>query len=1229
MNCPNCQHANPAGARFCSNCGTPLPQACTNCGTLLQPGARFCHQCGQPVPAPGAEAVSSAAPPAPSPSQPVQQTNEVEDQLQRYIPRELLSRLESARRSRVMEGERRVVTILFCDVEGSTLAASRLDPEEWAEIINGAFAHMIQPIYRYEGTVARLQGDGLLAFFGAPIAHEDDPQRAILAGLEINQAIRPYGEQVKERWGIDFNVRVGINTGLVVVGEVGSDLRVEYTALGDAINIAARMEQNAQPGTVLVAGPTYKLVAPLFEARVVEGLVVKGRAEPLTAYEILSRKAQPGSLRGLAGLNAPLIGRKAQMDLLWEAAFGLQQGRGQIVSVIAEAGLGKSRLVTEFRRAITMDPDFSLQWLEGRALSYDTATPFAPFSNLLTDFFELEPGSRGPEQYARLAAALESLFSGRSAEIAPFFAALLELELEGELAERVKFLQPAQLRGMIFAHMSALVERLLAEGPVVLYMDDLHWADSTSIELLESLLPLTDHLPLLVIAAFRPRRQEPSWGFHELAEREYGHRYQAVMLAPLDNDQARELVANLLEIEDLPENVRLKILEKSEGNPFFVEEVIRSLLDSQLVARVDNRWQATQEIQDIDLPDTLVGVITARLDRLDDTTKYVLQAAAVLGREFRPDVLEDVAELPDSLEPVLVELQRRELVREKSRLPQHLFTFKHVLTQEAAYSSILLSNRRELHRRAAEVLIVQSPEAAGDIARHLLEARQPGRAVPYLLQAADRAAHAYAVLDAIGYYQQVVDLKAVVSDTALLRQAYEGLGNMLVFANRIPEAQAAYQEMLDEALNIGDTRMQISALSKQASVAALRLGDFQGAENLLVQADSLSRQHEEKSSIPEISLLRCLMCTAQADFERVVEVMDEVVEIGHELGSPENVALGLEHISTSQMYMGDFEEAFRNAQEGLRVARQIGDRAIEAGLLGLPLAMCYIVRGDFEAARSVLQEALQIALKIGAIEYQVASTHFLSEIAHWRGEYEQALRLGQQSLQTALPIEPYAPFMIVPVLGSLGSIYLEISEQFIDKISEFHLHALRVLESPFGAIWGGAAWADLGHCAIALGDLETAEQVLEKSLNYPNTFSLLEEPRSLGGMALLHCTRGELDEAARLAREARQSAEEHGLQHLYPLTALIQGKVLAACGEWEASLAALQQARDEAGALGMRPVIWQAHAAAVEVETAAGRLEQADAERSAAESIVIELAGEFEDQELREAFLRNALAKIH
>jgi class 3 adenylate cyclase len=368
MICQACNTENPDQAKFCMGCGDALQNLCTDCGTELPAGAKFCFSCGAKIGDPASAPTTASTPTPPTAETPQTAAESAAfDRLAQYVPKELLNKLESARTGASMAGERRVVTMLFCDVQGSTAAAGALDPEDWAEIINGAFEHLIAPVYKFEGTLAGLMGDAILAFFGAPIAHEDDPQRAVLAGLEILESIQPYSEEIKRKWGIDLAVRVGINTGLVVVGEVGSDLRVEYSALGDAINIAARMEQTAAPNTLQITAETQRLIAPFFDFTDLGGIEVKGKEEPIQAYRVNHAASEMGQLRGIEGLDSPLVGRAVEIETLKRAASELADGRGQIVSLMGEAGLGKSRLMAELRRAAT-DQQQAL-WLEGRSLS--------------------------------------------------------------------------------------------------------------------------------------------------------------------------------------------------------------------------------------------------------------------------------------------------------------------------------------------------------------------------------------------------------------------------------------------------------------------------------------------------------------------------------------------------------------------------------------------------------------------------------------------------------------------------------------------------------------------------------------------------------------------------------------------------------------------------------------------------------------------------------------------
>jgi class 3 adenylate cyclase len=444
-----------------------------------------------------------------------------EDKLLQYIPKELLNKLESARAGQAMAGERRVVTILFCDVKGSTAAAEQMDPEDWAEIMNGAFEHLIAPVYRYEGTLARLMGDAVLAFFGAPIAHEDDPERAVLAGLEIVAGIEPYREEARKRWNLDFNVRVGINTGLVVVGEVGSDLRMEYTAMGDAVNLASRMEQTAEPGTVQIAEETHNRIAPLFDFEALGNIEVKGKSKPVAAYRAIGRKASPGRLRGIQGLQAPLVGRSSEMDVLQESLQELKNGRGGIVCLIAEAGLGKSRMIDELRADLDGADHY---WAQSSGVSYETESPYGQFQQQLRHLWGADGADNNELDHTLLVEALDTLPSNEQDVSVQALEAILSSNAEPDGSSP----EGEDLKRTLFAASISIWRKQMENAPTVLVFDDLHWADSASTELLIHLLQLTDSGPILFLCAFRPDRSAPSWKVKQAAESDYPHRYKEI-----------------------------------------------------------------------------------------------------------------------------------------------------------------------------------------------------------------------------------------------------------------------------------------------------------------------------------------------------------------------------------------------------------------------------------------------------------------------------------------------------------------------------------------------------------------------------------------------------------------------------------------------------------------------------------------------------------------------------
>src|SRR5918997_1555018 len=559
-----------------------LDTSCPHCQTINPGGARFCLNCG--------------------------------------------NRLEAQVR---VEGERKHVTVLFADVVDSTGLGEQLDPEQVAEIMNGAFASFDASVTKYGGTVARLLGDAIIAFFGAPVAHEDDAERAVRAGLDIQAATREYAELVEQDYGVDFEVRVGINTGLAVLAAMGGEIRTEYTAMGDTTNVAARMQTAAIPGTVLISASTYHLVKELFEFKPRGATVVKGKTAYIDTYDMLAPKALPGKVRGLEGLASPLVGRAAEFQLVNDKVNEVREGRGAFVPVIGEAGLGKSRLLAEVSNVAKSGPQVA--WFEGRALSYEQAVTYYPWRQIIREAIGAQEGD-APE-VVREKLHNDSGCGAMPEDDSKYLEVMLSVESDATL-KAVAALEGGALVDKITEAARCYLRTRADVMPTVIVFDDLHWADSASLELLLNVAGLVEEMPILITCLLRPDKDAPSWSAIEQARSQLDAHYAEILLEPLDAEDSKELLGNLLYIEQLPESVRNLILNKAEGNPFFVEEVIRTLIDSEYIVQEKNHWRATREIVNVTIPDTLSGVLSARIDRLPENTKHVAQTAAVLGRIF-------------------------------------------------------------------------------------------------------------------------------------------------------------------------------------------------------------------------------------------------------------------------------------------------------------------------------------------------------------------------------------------------------------------------------------------------------------------------------------------------------------------------------------------------------------------------------------------------------------------
>ncbi len=769
LECPSCSYENAWDAKFCENCGASLVWVCSSCGIENAPQAKFCKNCGTRV-----EHLST--PKCDARLKTLQQT----------VPRGLKEKMREARED--IEGERKPVTILFADIVGSTAMAEKLDPEEWKEIVSGAHLRVSEAIYRYEGTIAQLLGDGVLAFFGAPITHEDDPIRAVHAALDIQEAITEYRQDLGSLVD-DFRMRIGIHSGTVVIGDIGTDLHKEYLALGDAVHLAARLQSAAQPGKVLLSEASAHLVRSAFDLKDLGKIELKGKSKALLVFEVDKAKITPESGRGIEGLASPLVGREHELEVLYTSLTSLIEGHGQIIALLGEAGIGKTRLLEEARGLITKEQDEqsdratprpSIHWLEGRSLSYGTTLSFWPITQLFLEDLGLSEGAPEARIRVTMRRRVSELFGEDGAEVLPFLFHLLGIRQRVEEDELIRQLDGETLKRQVLFSISEYFRRLALQGPSVLIFEDMHWADPSTLEALGHLLALTDRVPLMTLMIMRIDRDHGSWQLKLKVETNFAYRYHEIHLGRLSSTESDQLVNHLLKIAELPASARDLILARSEGNPFYLEEIIRSLIDQGVVVHEDNTWRAVKEIMEVTIPDTLQGVLLARIDRLEEDVRNTLQMAAVIGKSFLYRLLEAIAEAERHLDTHLAQLQRADLVLEKARWPDLEYIFKHSLTQEAAYNSLLFERRKIYHLHVGEAIEKLFPdrqeEFLGLLARHFEAAQANEKAIDYLLRAGDRARLEDAHDEAIDYYHRALKLLELAKDDSRSARTWLKLG---------------------------------------------------------------------------------------------------------------------------------------------------------------------------------------------------------------------------------------------------------------------------------------------------------------------------------------------------------------------------------------------------------------------------------------------------------------------
>jgi class 3 adenylate cyclase/tetratricopeptide (TPR) repeat protein len=1166
MKCTNCQTGNDTEARFCKNCGRPLNSSCPQCQKQISPDAKFCPNCGYAIAA----------------------------------------RKPEIRPVDSLDGERRVVTILFCDLKGSTSLAEQLDPEEWAEIMNAAFKHLIEPITRYGGMVARLMGDAILAFFGAPMAHEDDPQRAVLAGLAILSNIQNFSQQARQKSGLEFEVRVGINTGLVVVGDIGSDRHREYTAMGDAVNLAARMEQTALPGTVQISEETCRLVKPLFEVEDLGEIQIKGKTLGARAYRVLKPKARPGSLRGLFGTSAPLVGREEQLQHLEDVIASVRQGRGQIVCLMGEAGIGKSRLIDELEhRWFSAGSDRSEKigsevfesdshtWLESHSISYAAHLPYGPFHQLMRNLLNVAAEDSPSEIRHKIA---QKFLAGEATEqqreqVNRTFEALLGVEV---LSEQNK-LEGEAFKRELFETMLAAWRDWTTDDPTVLVFDDLHWADQASIELLTYLFKLVEERPVLFLCAFRPERESPAWEIKQAAERIYHHQYTEIHLKPLTIDESNRLVDKLLTSIELPASLREMVMRKSDGNPFFVEQIVQSLIETGVIVQnlgegeEKESWHVTSPIGEIAIPDNVQALLQARIDRLDDEARKTLHKAAVIGRSFNYRLLKEITPPDESLDRCLHSLEKVDLVRETSRYPERQYSFRHALAQETAYRTILRKHRRQYHLQAAEAIERLYPdkleETASLLAHHFDEAGDR-RALEYHTLAGDQAYRLYAISEAIAHYTRALETAKTSRKYDSLEYLFSRRGRAFEINAQFDRAMANYTEMEDLSRDLGDRKLSLAALLGQATVLSMPISSFDPdrARSVLDRALSLARDLEDRAAQAKILWILTLIETRAGDPHKAIDYGEQGIRLSKELNLKDLLAFTLTDLSEVYTYNGNLDKALESILEAQQIWKELDDKPMLANSLSSAI-MSFTLNGEYDQAVASFEEAMQISSSINNLWGQAYCLAISPKLFYERGEMDQ----GIHRIEDSIRLSEQTGFM-VPLSFSrveLGLVYANLGAkkytvELIDTAKQ-HVHHLHSAMMPELDNY-------LTRIHLLNGNLNEAESTFNKLDE--KDLDTLSRGFALHAKACLESYkknyRGVVETAGELIKLTNT-----GLRYFLQYGYYYEGTALKELGRLEEARETLNSGRAEAERLNTRLVLWQTLASLGELERQLGNEDEA------------------------------------
>ena len=1141
--------------------------SCPGCGAVAAPDARFCSQCGAAL-AVGPEA-------------------------------------------------RKLVTAVFADIVGSTRLGELLDPEDFRELIGAAVARIVRAVEELGGSVKQLAGDGVLAIFGAPVSHEDDAERAVLAGLKI---VEELAREPAATGGHALEVRVGVETGVAVIGAIGGGRKIEYGAMGDPLNTAARLEAQATPGSVLVGARTHRLVEPLFEWGEPRAYELKGKSDAVVAYQVRGARIG-GRPAPAAPATAPLVGRDSELGLARERVDAVLGGAGGTVVISGEAGVGKTRLLSEVRGLFeSSEPGHGTAlWLEGRCVSYGDSLPYWPIRALIRSWL----GGRGggmdvvPDRLAKLLAP-------NADDLLPWLVSLIGADRAPEAAAGL----PAELiQRRVHGAFAALLERVAADGPVAVALEDLHWADESSALLVEHLLPLTERAAVLLVLTGRLERDRPLARVASTAVHELPHRCVELRLGALDDAAQCALLRELLGTASLPAPIEAEILARAEGNPLYLEQLVRALVDAGALVQDGGEWRFDPGVP-VEIPETVEKIILARVDRLDPRCHEVLGAAAVVGRQFRLSLLERLA---DDVAGPIEELQRLELVREVRRWPEPEFRFKHALIREAVYGTLLRPRREQLHRAAAEALAAlpaadRLPDEGALLARHWAAAGDHEKALDCYIRAAEHADAISAIAEAGAHWeaaQAAADELGLDERDARVRQVLLGWASRLRAGGSLSEGRAALERALAGARAAGDRRDEMRVLLELA--LSLRVsGEWDRVIGAVERALAIAEDLDD--AVAQTDALRRLAITHSnlLQLDVALDVAARARRIAEATGSDSCLAAAHDAMKLPALYAGDLSALDDAGASLTAIYRRSGNLHDLAWALA-EWAYVPIATGRFAEAERRIDEALELTDRTGdrlSVPVFLASRCWLERSA---GRYGAALASGREALTQAEAIE-FAEWAAWAA-GSLGLALLELNASaFAAPVLERGIalgEASGALAQHIQCVALSAEAARLaGDIELAVRRADAAEELLAR-VAVPPGGAWLWGGHAAVAVARTRLEQGDLDRVRALAMPLLDAARGAGWHEMSGLAALVLGRAAATEAGGDAE-PLLRTALAEAEAGSLPGLEWRARAALAEMLVRRGLTGEAAAEQSRVDAIVDRLAGTVPDAEIRLALLESA-----